>query len=74
MTDYGLLARLELPKFLQEQLGRGVTRMSLGHSSVGPDGLDESMSRHDELMEKLESLKKDRADPSKKNLPKRTKL
>jgi hypothetical protein len=74
VTDYGLLAKLELPKFLQEQLGRGVTRMSLGHSSVGPDGLDESMSRHDELMEKLESLKKDRADPSKKSLPKRTKL
>jgi hypothetical protein len=70
-TDYGLLARLELPKFLQEQLGRGVTRLSLGHCTVGPDGIDDSMSRHDE---RLESLKKDRADPAKKNPPKRTKL
>jgi hypothetical protein len=65
VPNYGLLTRLELPKFLYEQLGRGVTRMSLGHSAVGPDGIDEVPGREDRL-ERMESLKK--------SLPKRSKL
>jgi hypothetical protein len=61
VTDYRLLRRLELPKFLQEQLGRGVQRGSLGHSVVGPDGLDEAFLRLEEGAEKLEAMKKARA-------------
>ncbi len=78
-VDYGILGKVELPKFLQEQLGRGVTRMSLGHSTVGPDGLDESSSRREEIKEKLDALRKARQDgerpePLQKARPKRTKL
>jgi hypothetical protein len=61
ITDYGLLRKLELPKFLQEQMGRGVTRGSLGHTVVGPDGLDEAFTRLEEAKEKLDAMKKARA-------------
>jgi hypothetical protein len=64
-SDYGLLKRLELPKFLQEHLGRGVTRMGLGHSVVGPDGLDEAFLRLEGTKEKLEEMQKARAKRSK---------
>lgn len=57
VADYGLLKKLEIPKFLQEQLGRGVTRMALGHSTVGPDGIDDTLSNPDRL-DRLEKLKK----------------
>lgn len=57
VPDYSLLKRLELPKFLQEQLGRGVTRMSLGHSTVGPDGIDDSLSSPERL-DRLEKARK----------------
>ncbi len=71
--DYGMLRKVALPKFLQEQLGRGVTRMSLGHSSVGPDGIEEWSSRLDSVRERFQD-RKDQLDSSKKAKPKRTKL
>jgi hypothetical protein len=65
LDDYGLLTKVELPKFLQEQMGRGVTRMSLGHSVVGPDGIDEAFSRLEETREKLDAMKKNMAKKKK---------
>jgi hypothetical protein len=60
LSDYRRLEKLELPKFLQLQLGRGVTRMSLGHSTVGPDGIDERLQQ---TRERLEQMKKRPAKP-----------
>jgi hypothetical protein len=60
LSDYTRLEKLQLPKFLQLQLGRGVTRMALGHSTVGPDGIDE---RLEQTRERLDQIKKGRAKP-----------
>jgi len=65
-TDYGLLRKIEVPKFLRDESGGRITVHSLGNSTVTPDGIDESPFTRETV--------KDKIDQQKKTKPARNKL